>query len=279
MTNPATALYDLLESVTARNAYLPAAWEGVLGVGYNTVPFIRRYTEVLNLLSETARLLQTLPERTQKRHTPYASEWFQALLRTQTVWSQSSATDIISVGALHNLGALGDILHNNLKGTWIVPDDSKLDDLRDACERWRSSLDDFASLPDAVRRLIDSDLGHIIFLIGEVDKFGAARVAHEAQTLTGILAMAASQVADPTERGGFVARTKELVTKVAIFTTMVATPTAAALTSTALVLDKVNENVDQVADLLDGPEKPGDLSPPAGPAADPAPPTLDSSGS
>lgn len=142
---------------------------------------MQRYAEVWGLLSESLRLIASLPELSQARYLKYADAWLHMLATPGGNWN--SNTIDINEPALDQLGALGDLADSILIGTASVPAGGEdLESLRSECEEWLTSVDQFVELPAAARHELSAQLRHLLWLIDNVSTFGVSRVTQEARS-------------------------------------------------------------------------------------------------
>jgi len=200
MSNSGARLHDLLSAVRREGgATISAAWEAVLAVDYGTVEFAQRHGEVVNLLSDTLRNIQVLPDRTRERFLGYAPAWWTAVLSPNVPWPQSTslAHNIIADSDLDHLGSAADLIEVRLAGTAAVPNGGTLVDLRASVEEWRALVAEATELPQPVRDVLEGQIAYLLWLIEEAPRFGLARVAQEAQGLVGALGQARSGITNP----------------------------------------------------------------------------------
>lgn len=246
---------------------LSGAWAAVLEADYGTSKFAKRHAEAMHLLGEALRLAWFLPDDRYGRHARYAPAWWSALVMPDNAWGSTRASALIGQSDLDHLASLADLLDANLRQTAAVPDETRLEDIKADCQDWLDALPGFTSVPPETRRLLEVDLQHVVWLIDNAAKFGSARAAHEAQAATTAAATAVDLVTDPLQRADWLARSQRLVAKVALFTFTTTASLTPALASSAYMLEQVNNNIDQVADIVDGPEAPGEVVPPEKPPA------------
>ena len=105
MPNAATRLHDLI--VVAQEPGLPVsqAWALCLDAPVDTAEFVRRYAEVLALLSDTMKIVDSLPLPSQGRYDAYAKAWLDLLVSPDSAWTSNGVHR--NESALHLLGALG----------------------------------------------------------------------------------------------------------------------------------------------------------------------------
>jgi len=191
----ARALHDLLEAVKGTGVTINTAWESVLGAKWDSVEFARRHGEVVALLATTVDQIQQLNARQQGRFSTYIPMWWHGVMAPLTQWQAHEAGSIITQDHLNFLDAAADIISASVDPEPNVSE--KLEALRSDCEGWVDFLVQVPDVPQSLRIDLLLNLKHVIWLIENVDLFGAARVVDGGHRVLGSVFTAAPVVAAP----------------------------------------------------------------------------------
>jgi len=256
--NSASRLHDLLAEVVEQKAQVAQVWAAVLGADVNTPDFARRHVEVLALLADTVAMLPLVPEASRRRYERYVPHWWTGVCGTTLHWGAGNAysNELISAEHLDQLGAFGDLIEARTEGTSAAPTGEGLADLRARCEEWKTLLGEVIGLTAQTRAVLNAQIEHLLWLIDNVETFGPARVASEAQVVLSEAAMATKDVRDPEQRKTWRQMVSATAAAVALLTGAVNTYAVPTLEAGNSVIAQIDQIVDGTADILDGPDDP-----------------------
>jgi hypothetical protein len=188
----ADALYQLLgELRNAGTANLADAWSTVLEAGFGSFEFAQRHGEVVRLWNDIVIHIGALSrESTRNRMLSYAPAWWHALIMPNTQWQAGNTTpaNVIRSSDLDHLASLSDLISAQLGGTAANPALSDLATLRAQCDEWMLLLADSDEITDETfRNTLRTQVGHLLWLIDNANRFGVSRVVEHGDQLTGTL--------------------------------------------------------------------------------------------
>ncbi|MDO3397968.1 hypothetical protein QWJ41_19755 [Nocardioides sp. SOB44] len=251
-TTDAHALQAILAELNspASGSSLNARWAKALGVQPGAAGFPRRHAEVMNLLAETIRQIGVLPPARRGNYEPSAPLWWKAVVAPDIAWGAGNTTGpIIGQEHIALLGSMGDVIEARQEGTALAPGGVNLEALTDQCKEWIEVLQG-THLPNGLRTLLIESLEHVIWLADSVDRFGYARVAREAESVTGALVLATPQVPDEA-RPSWNQRFRRWTATLATFT-LLASGTQLAIEGATDVVNEVAPAVGQVIEMIEG---------------------------
>ncbi|WP_222113906.1 hypothetical protein [Gordonia paraffinivorans] len=184
--NPATALHRIIKAVRFSGANSVAnGWTNVLGSEVGTEDFALKHAEVVQLFRQVYNYLNSLPEGDEDRalYMKYTPIWYRAIVYPDS-WNASThpAEKVIDVQSLDQLGGLGRLLHR-IAGESL--DDDAVAKLRDSLRAWRELLDE-AGLPTDIAERIRTQVDLIMWLLDNLETYGAEPVIRESRNLVGL---------------------------------------------------------------------------------------------
>jgi hypothetical protein len=263
VTNPATALHDLLDQVVSYGQQpVQHAWADVLGCKYGTLEFALRQCEVSALLRDALRLVTVLSESARSRYERYSTAWWTAVVSPNMLWNGGGhhSSGIISQADLDMLGSLGEVAESRFPNTLVSPADASLSGLRDACENLLNYVGYVRSIRLETQAVLRMQIEHLIWLIDNVDTFGTGRIVQEAQAAVTSVATATAEAAassgssDVEQQKVWRERSNAFIRKVAAFTVVGQLVFLPALTATADMAEQANRAIEAVADIANGPD-------------------------
>lgn len=257
------SLHDLLEQV--RNSGQPnilSAWETVLGDQATSVVWTQRHAEVVGLYQTLMQQVLGLPERDRKRPLYYAPTWYKAVV-WQTHWqsNQEGPSKIIDDDSLNALWFVGELLVHVRPGTATLPPADAVDRLHQELLAWLDLLGETDDVPRAIREEIAGQVQHVLWLLENINLFGAAPVVRQTREVVGrVTETIATQNPQSSTASKWRTRAGHLLVALGLFNGILAT--------TNQVLDSGEQTYKTISEIVRG----GDGHD-AGPAAPPALPS------
>jgi hypothetical protein len=188
----ADALYQLLDELRNTNAAtLADAWSKILGASLGSFEFAQRHGEVVRLWNDIVIHIGALArESTRNRMLTYATAWWQALIMPDAQWRGGNyvSASVINPSDLDHLASLSDLISAQLHGTAADPASSDLASLRAQCDEWMLLLAGSDEITDEIfRNTLRTQVGHLLWLIDNANRFGVSRVVEHGDQLTGTL--------------------------------------------------------------------------------------------
>lgn len=197
-------LYTLIARVrSSTESNAASAWAEVLDAEWGSHEFARRHSEVAGLLHMTIRQVSALPERARIRCERHIGAWWVAVMQPAINWMDESRSlqSLIEDDKLDHLEFTADLISGNLAGSNAAPRSADMSEMVDRCNEWIELLGSMGEgeIDGPVRDQLISQLRHLIWLIGNADLFGGARVAEEASTVIGSLAQTGASLVNVRE--------------------------------------------------------------------------------
>lgn len=185
------ALHDVLDRVrNSGQQNILGAWQTVLGDQATSIVWTQRHAEVVGLYQTLMHQVLSLPsgDPTQVRAMRYAPDWYRAIV-WQSHWQANaeSPSRIIDDERLDSLGFVADLLALRLPGTAAVPTDESMAHLRQEVAEWLALLDETDEIPRSVSSEISGQLQHVLWLLDNVDTFGADPIVRQTRETIGRL--------------------------------------------------------------------------------------------
>jgi hypothetical protein len=255
----ASALHEILRSLVSQEVSgLAAAWSNVLGVQFGELDFALRHGEVINLWKATMVEIDSLrSERSRDRALGYANSWWTAAISPSVNWETNTRPlDALSLASLDQLEATAEIISSQTHGAASIILRPNLAEIVTQCTEWLELLEGTEEIDnEEIRRTLQSQLRHLVWLIENVDKFGVSRIVETGDQVTGALARTATlskgNVKDP-ER--FTARLKKLIVAVAMV--------AELIQGTTTIIDAARDSMPAIERVITPPQGPNVVNPP-----------------
>jgi hypothetical protein len=188
-TTAGHALHDLLDRLRlSGNRTVHGGWSTVLDAEAGSVEWARRHAEVVGLYQALLEQVMSLPEgdRTRSRALQYAPAWYSAVV-WQSHWKNPGEppSQVLDDATLDHLGSIADILAYRLPGAASRPSDEAIGSLRQELEQWLDLLNETDSVPPTTREEIVGQIRHVLWLLENVETFGAAPAVRQARLLVG----------------------------------------------------------------------------------------------
>lgn len=254
-TTDAHALQAILQRMNdhANGGTIQARWETVLNTSGRGVEFSARHGEVVSLLNETIRHVQSLPDSKRANYEPYLVYWWTAVMCPDVQWGAGHQQGVITAEHVALLGSLGDVIEARLEHTSAAPGGFRLEAVREQCEGWIEHING-ASLPTNYETLLIKQLEHLLWLIDHAETFGVSRVASAAEDITGHLVMASLRVPEA-ERHSWTRRMREWTGMLVTFTALTMAGHTAIEGATTLIND-IAPGVEYVLDAVEPDDSP-----------------------
>ena len=268
MSSAASSLHNVLERVMATGSGgVTKGWEAALGAEFGSVEFDKRFAECLALFRQVLDDLDALPVKARERFSTWVHPWWQAMIQPQHAWKNVPANSILAGEHLHLLASLGDLTDAALHDA-LQPSEVHLDAIRTQCEAWIESLDaDEFGIQRSVAVQLKTQFQHIIWLLDNVDLFGADRVAAASEQALGRMALINHAIPE-NKRHAWRQKVAAFVGAIMFFTGAVQTSALAIDTASDAVVEAVTSVSDaaraiqaEVAGDSDQPQAPKELPP------------------
>jgi hypothetical protein len=188
-TTAGHALYDLLQQLRRSNQVTVLnAWSSLLGAEAGSAQWAQRHAEVVGLYQSVIQQIMSLPEEdpTRKRALRYAPGWYRAVV-WQSNWQSNGERPraVVDDATLDHLGSIADIVAYRIPGAAVRPSDNSVARLRGELDDWLDLLGHSGEVPQATREEIGGQIRHVLWLLDNIETFGAAPVVREVRTVVG----------------------------------------------------------------------------------------------
>lgn len=198
------ALYEILSAFrgiateTAPSRKLEsvnAAWKQILSAEPGTVEFAHRHGEVMALWANAIdEIAYIKPERLAERLKKNSLSWWTIIVLPNHDWGSRLGGIDIQPEIIDFLATADDLLTEQFDGSPLVSAATDLEALREECQEWVSLLSDSDEITDeSLRRVLQGQIEHLIWLIDNVGSFGLPRVVQQGDQVTGTLVRAGNQ--------------------------------------------------------------------------------------
>ncbi|MFC7494533.1 MULTISPECIES: hypothetical protein [unclassified Nocardioides] len=175
-------------------------WGDALDVHPGKPELAQRHAEVVGLYTATLEQIAALPDDKRQRYEPFTTAWWTAIVSPDAQWRTKGSGPVLAAEHLALLNGVGDVIEARMDATSSAPGGFNLEQIGEQCDEWLEALNDTDALPEAFRRSLTQSVGHVRWLIENVELFGTARVARAANVVTGEVIQAIPRVREEERR-------------------------------------------------------------------------------